>query len=239
MAETEGIWHLVSQGEWLNSIARIYSVGDPDRIWKHPENADLTQRRDGNVLYPGDWLFIPPGENKEESCATEAKHTFELQRAYDRFEVTLHDPDGKPYAQAKYRLLLDGTEYKGETDGDGTIKLEKLILPSGAVGSLELPDLCLRYPIQMGFLNPLEATQPADKDVNYDDGMSGSLMRLRNLGYYDGPVPDNRGESAIDLSQYGDPIMRFQVHKMGRGPEEANGELDQATRDAIDQEFLA
>lgn len=237
MPDADDITHTVAQGEWLHSIARTYRVADPDRIWNYPPNAGLASARDPNILYPGDELVIPAPVVRQESCGTEQRHCFKLKRLYDRFEVTLQDPKGGPYKNARYRLTVGGQEFTGRTDEHGTLKVEKLILDGGTTGRLELTDLGLCHPVQIGYLNPIES-RPDDSASHYDDGLTGALMRLRNLGYYDGPVPNSGQEPQLDSFPNGDPIIRFQTHQMGRPPEKADGKLDSETRDAIKRASL-
>ena len=41
----------------------------PDTLWNHPDNEDLRSKRDDpNVLYPGDKIFIPDIELRDEAC---------------------------------------------------------------------------------------------------------------------------------------------------------------------------
>ena len=51
--------HEVKQGECLSSIARRFGFRDWKKIYQHPMNADLRQKRPNpNVLHPGDRIFI-------------------------------------------------------------------------------------------------------------------------------------------------------------------------------------
>src|SRR6185437_9746755 len=52
------------------------------------------------------------------------------------FRVHLHDDFHKPYANKKYRLLVDGKEMDGETDGDGLV--EQDVSPEAASADLTL-----------------------------------------------------------------------------------------------------
>lgn len=237
--QDQGVWHTVEQGEWLNSIVREAGIGDPERVWNHPKNAGLAAQREKEILFPGDIVYLPPPQPRQESCADGQRHTFKVPTLYDTFQVKLEDPYGKPYANLKYRLVLDGRAFSGTTDGEGAIRLEKLMMPSGATGFIEIPSVLLRFPVQLGSLNPMHACSSQETSA-YDGGISGSLMRLRNLGYYSGPVegldpPDASGRIA-DLEATG-AVMGFQITVMGREPAAANGLLDNETRQAIDREF--
>lgn len=237
--ENQGVWHTVEQGEWLNSIVREAGVGDPERVWTHPKNARLAARRQKEVLFPGDKLYLPAPQPRQESCAGGQRHVFQVPTNHDSFQVKLEDPNGKAYANLEYRLVLDGQTFKGTTDGDGGVRIEKLIMPSGASGFIEVPSILLRFPVQLGSLNPTHADGGQETSA-YDNGLSGVLMCLRNLGYYSGEVegldpPDASGRIA-DPEATG-AIMGFQITIMGRDPAIANGLLDGETRQAIKKEF--
>ncbi|HEY6945459.1 MAG TPA: LysM domain-containing protein, partial [Candidatus Acidoferrum sp.] len=71
MSET----HIVEQGEHLSQIAKKYGFPDYKIVWDHPENADLKKlRKNPNILFPGDQVFIPDKEEKEESGPTDKRH---------------------------------------------------------------------------------------------------------------------------------------------------------------------
>ena len=58
--------HYVEQGEYLAQIARSYGFVDYNTIWDAPENQGLKdKRKNPNILFPGDKLFIPDKETKD------------------------------------------------------------------------------------------------------------------------------------------------------------------------------
>ncbi len=230
-------WHEVRQGEWLNSIARQYNIRDPKRIWEHGNNARLKSQRDPNVLFPGDLLYIPPVKEKEETRATDAHHKFQAKSFLERFEVTLKDPNGKPYVNLKYHLIIRGREYNGVTDGSGSIRVEKLEVQSGDVARLELPEVFRVYNIKLGGMNPIKS-QAGDVNSSYDNGLSGALMRLKNTGYYRGHIPNRDSVALIDPSHFQHSVKNFQIAQMKMDAKAAHGELDEATRSAILKESI-
>src|SRR5262245_13433434 len=100
--------HIVIQGEHLSSIARKYGFTSYKTIWDHGKNAELKkERQNPNVLFPGDELFIPDKEEKEESRETEEKHRFELKTEKLKLRLVLEDLYEKPIANAKCELLVE------------------------------------------------------------------------------------------------------------------------------------
>lgn len=232
----EGTFHVVSAGEWLQSICRDLLVRDPKRVWEHAENAKIKQTRKEQELHPGDVLFIPEPRPKKETCADKAKHTFKVASFTEDFTLKLQEPDGSPMKNLKYRLVLGDYEFNASTDGDGKIEHKKLVLRSGTQGVLEVPDRGLRYPIAMGALNPGDKTE--GDEPNYDDGLSGIRQRLNNLGYFAGESSGNPDEvGATENDPLIGAVAAFQHAVMGKEPKDATGELDDETRQAIIDAF--
>lgn len=66
----------VKQGDCISSIATRHGLFW-EKVWNHPKNSRLKeQRKDPNILYAGDVVFVPEKDKKEESGATEQKHRF-------------------------------------------------------------------------------------------------------------------------------------------------------------------
>ena len=71
--------YTVKQGDCLSSIAHRFGFCDWHVLWDHPSNAAFkAKRKNPNIIYPGDVLFIPVKEPKLEDCPTEQRHTFQL-----------------------------------------------------------------------------------------------------------------------------------------------------------------
>ena len=69
----------VREGDCIASIAHKYGLFW-EKIWNAAENADLKeQRKNHNILEPGDIVFISEFEKREEAGATETKHRFRLK----------------------------------------------------------------------------------------------------------------------------------------------------------------
>jgi hypothetical protein len=232
MASDGDVKHVVQEGEWLGSIAREYGDRDPDKIWNYGPNSKLKQHRDPNILFPGDVLTIPPIEQKSISRPTDKLHRFVVKRRYEKFEVTLKDPYGKPYSGMKYRLKIGNQEYDGSTDGEGTIRVEKLIVRSDEAARLELVEIDLVYDIVLGGMNPIKEHQ-GDVTPHYDDGFSGAMMRLRNLGFLGDHVPHPESVALHDDETYTQSIRCYQQFKMQRPRDEVHGKLDPSTRSQL------
>src|SRR5258706_64494 len=152
--------HIVAQGEYLSKLARKYGFSDYHTIWDHPNNAELKKKRQNpNVLFPGDRLFIPPRESREESGPTENKHRFEVKQNKLMLRLTLEDAFLRPISNAKCELTVEGQTLKLVTDGKG--KLEHEIPSHAEKASLIIKDS--KTPlndqfllIQIGHLDPVE-----------------------------------------------------------------------------------
>jgi N-acetylmuramoyl-L-alanine amidase len=159
----------------MSSIAAQYGFANWKTIYEHPSNAALRKARPNpNLLHPGDELFVPDLAQKSESCATEARHRFQVKRAAAKLRVVLCDDRDKPLADKRYVIRGDGIEREGRTDGEGLV--EESIPPH-----LDSAELLVwqdedgegppgRYPLRLGHLDPT-------------DTPSGVQARLHNLGY--------------------------------------------------------
>jgi Putative peptidoglycan binding domain/LysM domain len=170
--------HTVKQGEYLSKIAKQYGFADYKAIWNHPENAEFKKKRKNpNILYAGDKLFVPVKEGKELPGATEQRHRFEVKRSPLKLRLVLKDFGYKSLANTKCVLHVDGEEFELTSDGNGMI--EHAIPAAAEQARLEVDDpnspIDLEVPIQIGHLDPV-------------DTVSGQKARLNNLGYYAGPL---------------------------------------------------
>jgi len=167
-------YHTVRQGEHLSRIAEDYGFSDFSTIWDDPKNAALKQtRRNPNVLYPGDQLFIPTSQLRQELAATDKRHLFHLSRRRLKLRLRLLDVDGQPLAQTEYNLHVDGTVHHLTTDGDGRINCDIQAAAHDALLVFKDPttfvDIGTR--LRIGDLDPV-------------DQVSGQIARLSNLGYF-------------------------------------------------------
>ena len=176
--------HDVEQGEYLSKIAAKYGFSDYQVIWDHAENAALkAKRKNPNVLYPGDRLYIPDKEVREESRSTDQRHRFKVNREKLKLRLVLEDQYERPIADAPCELHVEWQVYNLTTDGKG--KIEQDIPARASEGRLIITSKetaldTLVIPVKIGHLDPVEE-------------VSGQQARLMNLGYYTGPIDGQDG----------------------------------------------
>lgn len=214
-------FHTVEQGEYLASIAKDYGFSDWHTIYDHPQNADLKKKRPNpNVLLPGDQLFIPDKDQKQESCPTEKKTRFQVSVPKALLKIVLKDSEGKPIKNQPYTLMIAWLTLTGTTDGAGLLQQK---IPVGIdTGKLSLDKLGLNWPLKIGHLDPVH-------DEGGDDAIvSGLQARLDNLGYHCGDVDGILGPMTTDA------LRAFQRDALGRM--DPDGVADKQTRDALRQQ---
>ncbi len=210
--------HTVEQGEYLASIAKDFGFSDWHTIYDHPQNADLKKKRPNpNILLPGDQLFIPDKQPKQESCSTEKKHRFQISVPKAWLKIVLKDTEGKALSNQPYTLTVACLTCKGTTDGAGSLQQK---IPIGIeLGQLTLDKLGLTWPLKIGHLDPIH-------DESNDSAItSGIQARLNNLGYFCGPVDGQHGPQTTEA------LRSFQESVLAR--KDATGEPDKETRDAL------
>jgi hypothetical protein len=206
--------HRVLQGECMTSIAIHYGFFWR-ALWKLPENAELEQLRgDPNALAPGDTIHIPDLRDTTVTRATDTRHKFRRKGTPARFQVQLL-AGGKPRANLRYTLLVDGVPNEGVSDGEGCINVG--ISPRARQGRLLIhaddderePEV---YELNFGHLDPIGT-------------LSGVQGRLQNLGWYQGPVDGNLSE------EFEDALAQFQrEHGLS-----VTREADEPTRNKLEQ----
>ena len=177
-------------------------------IWEHPQNAQLKSlRKDPNVLFADDEIFIPELQLKEVSKSTDQMHQFKRKGEPCKLKVQLMRA-GKPRKNEKYTINLDGKLIDGTTDGDG--KLEHFIPGDARSAQLMLRNGQEVIPLRLGDLDPCD--QP-----------TGIQQRLNNLGFDCGAEDGEIGEATKEA------IKKFQeAYKL-----DVTGEADDATKDKL------
>ena len=193
----------INQGDDIAKLAHEYGHF-PDKIWNHPENAALkAKRKTPNQLMPGDEVFVPDLELRQENKATDQKHKFKRKGTPHKFRIQLKRL-GKPRKNEDYVLEIDDKQKTGKSDGEGVI--EEWIPGNAKSGRLVLQGGKEVIPLRLGDLNPV-------------DEISGIQQRLNNLGFKCG------SESGEMDDQTRRALIRFQeAYKL-----EASGDRDAAT----------
>ena len=208
--------HVVKQGEGIGKIAKSHGFYEWEPIWNDPANNDLRdKRKNPNVLWPGDILFIPEIQIKEVSGNTEERHRFmcKLPGMKEMLRIKIEERDGTPMAGKAFVLLCDdGTQLSGVTNGEGMVEQEV---------NLEIKEAKLEvegneWNIQISHLNPVDETT---KDL----AVSGAQARLNNLGFIC-PLTGRLDEKTKAA------IKRFQA---GQKDLTETGELDSKTQKAL------
>lgn len=174
-------YYTVEQGDHLSKIAKDNGFTDYTIIWDHANNADLkNQRKNPNILLPGDQVFIPDMEEKHESGATDKRHTFTVDKKPLKLRLVLEDIYEKPIAGAACALLVGDQTFQLTTDGKGKLEQE---IPLDATEAFlviradQTPFKDETFPVKIGHLDPV-------------DEISGQVARLNNLGYFAGRLDD-------------------------------------------------
>jgi hypothetical protein len=204
------IEHEVRQGECVASIAAAYGA-PAKKVWNAPENEDLREeRKDPNVLLPGDSVFINDRDRKEEACATEQHHKFRKLGAPVYLRLKFLDM-GEARAGEKYVLKIAGKVIEGATDGEG--KIEVVIPPDAEEAVLRLGEKARGedYLLRLGELDPV--SEP-----------SGVQVRLAHLGYRCGAPGKMDGATMRAVREF----QFDQVLKMGEISDETREELVKA-----------
>ncbi len=203
----------VKQGDCISSIAFEHGFF-ADTIWNHPSNAELKEKReDPNILMPGDVVFVPDKRLKEVSEPTNFVHKFKCKNTPEKFKIQLLIAE-EPRAGEEYELEIENLKFAGKTDSQG--RIEQSIPPNAKKGKLILAEGTEVYQLLLGNLNP-------------SDEITGAQGRLWNLGLYFGAID---GKMSDDLEE---ALQEFQFARNI----EPNGELNQATKDALEQAYGA
>lgn len=193
--------YTVKQGDYLAKIAKKHGLSGWEKIYDHEQNKEFKAKRPNpNIIYPGDKIFIPDKDPREENCRTEVKHTFRLKTEKVKINLEMTDPAGEPLSMAKYELKTKGKKQNTYTK---TIDDDRNSLQAGIVKeeiSLDEEDGVLKiwindededhdyeYQLKFGHLDPI-------------DEVAGVQARLNNLGFECGKADNNKGpktEAAI------------------------------------------
>ena len=215
-------YYTVQQGDYLSRIAKQNGFPDYTVIWNDPNNAQLKQtRQNPSVLYPGDQVYIPDKQQRQESGSTEQRHPFIVNRGTLMLRLILEDAFEEPVANAQCALTVDGQVSQPTTDGTGKIELEipqdaqsaTLVIRSDETAFQNIP-----IPIQIGALDPV-------------DQVSGQIARLNNLGYFAGNLAGAQGGSGGNA----DPFNTSNNTGCGCSNVDSNSTADQQFLSAVEE----
>ncbi len=133
-------------------------------------------------------------EQKQESGATDKKHTFTVDKKTLKLRLVLEDIYEKPIAGAQCALRVNDQITQPTTTADGQIEQE---IPLDAHDAFLLirgdqtPYQDVLITLKIGDLDPVE--EP-----------SGQLARLNNLGYFAGDTPE------LDQADFKSAVEEFQ-----------------------------
>ena len=224
--------HIVKQGEHLAGIASQYGFKDFRIIWNHPGNAALKQqRKNPNILFPGDRVFIPDPELKTEDEAVDKKHIFQASLPELRLRIAVRDIDDKPVSAAPYILALGSGSRSQPTDKDG--KLDEPIAASDSQGELTVTSQRMQLRLFIGGLNPLQAAPEDEADPALKkEAIAAWQDRLNNLGYFAGFTH----KDDVQLRWAIEEFQRDHGWDPNKG-KKPTGKTDQKTRDALEDAY--
>jgi N-acetylmuramoyl-L-alanine amidase len=196
--------HVISGNDSVESVA--YDNGLYwETVWQHADNEALRrERRDRpNILEEGDRLFVPDIVPRDTAKPVDARYRFRRKGVPSRVELRLTIHGDMPRADVGYTVKAGKRVASGRTDADGWIRFT--VMPDVRAGTLTL-DTGEDFELAFSTMRPAAV-------------LKGVQGRLRNLGYYDGPL-DGQPGAALDAA-----LRRFQADH-GLQP---SGEPDEAT----------
>jgi hypothetical protein len=191
--------HVVVDGEHLPGIAAKFGFSSFRTIFDHPENAELKKLRPNpNVLVPGDKVFIPDRELRNEEGATGQRNEFVRAGELLELRVKVVDLGEKPLP-GPCELAIELVRVP-MTESQNIFSAP--IAPNVTRATMEFstPDpgknQQQKFPLFVGGLDDVKE-------------FSGQQQRLNNLGYFAGFSPKS-------TLQFKWAVEEFQVdHQLG------------------------
>jgi hypothetical protein len=207
--------YVIKQGDFLKKIA--FDLGfDAGEVWNDASNADLkAKRQTGDVLLPGDILYVPEKPRKRNPFTKETDNPYKARLPKVKVEVVLAAPGGKPLEGEPYVIKGLGDEDEKTTESDGKVSFEAAIHVHQVEVVLTKRKQTLL--VKVGDLDP--ADEP-----------SGARMRLQHLGFY---APTfGGGDQPYPTSEEGLLAAALKAFQAAQGLL-ASGKLDAATAAAL------
>ncbi len=196
--------HIVAENEHLAGIAAKHGFSSLNAIWNHPENQTLKNlRKNPNILFAGDEVFIPDLETKQHDAGTDKRHRFEADLEVLELHIKVNDLGFQPiHGEASL------------TEGSGQVPMRQ----NGDIFESEVPPDTVHAVLDF----PLSKTQRQRHSITVQigrldplDTLSGQQQRLNNLGYFAGFVTPNPAEIKRPDSQFRWAVEEFQRDHMG------------------------
>jgi hypothetical protein len=226
--------HVVQARECMARIAYKFGFRSGATLWTHPCNEPIrAQKREPNLLWPGDRIHILERDRRVEEAATGKRHEYMVKKQTRWLRLVLHDIFRDPLASTLYELRIPGMlVITRTTNGSGL--LEEPIPPWATEAEIICGDY--RWSIVIADVLPVRHAP--------DEGKEGALRRLRNLGCpADRPDRDQIEARRHELASSGDtdvidPAFDADVwmHQLRVGWPDS-GELDEATERKIVKEY--
>jgi hypothetical protein len=168
--------HIVEDGEHLSGIAQKFGFPSIQPILDHPENSEFKKLRPNpNTLAPGDKIFIPDLELREESGSTEQRLRFVLGLDPLELRVKVLDLSEKPLdGPCDLVVGLDRTPEE-EKNHIFSAPVDKDVTDARMEFTKPVPEnkAVRKFPLFVGGLHDVQE-------------FSGQQQRLNNLGYFAG-----------------------------------------------------
>jgi hypothetical protein len=204
----------VQNGDCLESIAQKHGFFH-ETLWNLDENAGLKrQRKDPNILLPGDIVYIPEVDPAKMSRANDQRHTFRRKGVPSKFHMRFMR-HGKPRANIPYLVRIDGRDTRGKTDKGGWVHATMTPQATEALVQLwpESDQPPEEYVFALGSLDPI-------------DTVTGQKSRLASLGRFGGAITPDKTQD------FKDAIAAYQE---ARGLS-VTGTADTATQNKLKEE---
>lgn len=205
--------YVIRQGDYLKKIAHTLGF-DAEAVWNDPKNAELKAARGkGDILWPGDILFIPDEPKPKHPFTAESDNAYEATVPKVEVKIKL-ELNGEPLPDEPYVLEGLGDDSEKKSDGDGFALIEAPVQTREVL--LTLVKRGVKYRVEIGGVDPIDLP-------------SGQRMRLKNLGYYGAKTGGEDGYEMHSEPQLVASLKSFQLeHDL-----EPTGIADDATKAAL------
>src|SRR5690348_17009911 len=94
--------YVIRQGDHLQKLALRMGF-DPDATWNHPENRALREKRDPNLLHPGDVIQVPDAASQGLTLRQGTTNSYTARVPRVQVRVVFSGPKG-PMADEPYAI---------------------------------------------------------------------------------------------------------------------------------------